>query len=836
MQKKIVSNAVLSISQKRAKRNGTFNKNSENQFEQIKKKPKTKDEDLKYFLANIYNYLINDSEKLDECQLKLFEDFGKNQNPNENEINENFYDETDYLTEVELTEIRNNYQKFELGDYLLVFPNPDQIKKNRPVTYKEALGVFDQVFGKSKENLNKKNIIREKVAFIKAFQDLEDYVKKENETDLENEEEKFTKIEEEQKNEKKNGYLKNIFDKKNKKLQPKEEFTKNIATLESQLSKEEEDLLQKDKFTDEEMKDLKLVFTKLAQIKNVKKKFCQGGYLQKKIFNNKKDAGYDYLCKNARTNDFLTLIRNFIITKLALISKIHTRLFLSSTGKDVLLVLNCDQNVLEQYANMVGMTKEMELGACDLLSLEPVDGLMRPLRLKNFLKLDDQEEEKKKAHNKKNEEKKEKSINLEELADSIEEKILDHKNDLQNTCRGIYKEIKVLSKEQMRMLLIDKSFQINEYLKNLVKTYKIQLPDTKTEIQNDSEITREEWNAYFIYLCYLEKYFHLLTVENKGNKQIENNILFILKLIFRKAVGDSNEIHDEVHKANFLLYLFGIKKKKSILKTIWNKLQMNPSAPFSKFFISEKSKDDQSNTKKMLWRSYERSERGERSIFLNMEKMKIINDIILKHFNISYLIKHQYLDSYFPLHNYYELNLEKTRKFFNPLVFNKIIKEIELGDDVDKLKEIFTDLADEAENTDFTSRNNEGSFINGTKFNIRMPWYISIDAIRNYFGEKIAIYFSFLSFYTIEIFPMAIIGFFAQIFIYLDIQADAIKLSFSILIIVWSTVFIEMWKRRQHMFAVKYGQLDFQEEEAEQPDFKGKIFKCKNLFYFFFTR
>ena len=60
-----------------------------------------------------------------------------------------------------------------------------------------------------------------------------------------------------------------------------------------------------------------------------------------------------------------------------------------------------------------------------------------------------------------------------------------------------------------------------------------------------------------------------------------------------------------------------------------------------------------------------------------------------------------------------------------------------------------------------------------------------------------------------------------KVLIYANAQADAVKLSFSILIIVWSTVFIEMWKRRQAMFAIKYGQMDFQEEESERPDFEG---------------
>ena len=141
--------------------------------------------------------------------------------------------------------------------------------------------------------------------------------------------------------------------------------------------------------------------------------------------------------------------------------------------------------------------------------------------------------------------------------------------------------------------------------------------------------------------------------------------------------------------------------------------------------------------------------------------MKLINDIILKYFNMVYLVKHQYVGSYFPLHNYYELSNTKTKKYFSNLEYAKLIQSKTKQEDYKKLYLLFMDLSDEAESTDFDS---DGSYLEiETKFNYKRPWYINIETIRNYFGEKIAIYFSFLSFYTLEMAIMALLGFIAQV-------------------------------------------------------------------------
>lgn len=116
------------------------------------------------------------------------------------------------------------------------------------------------------------------------------------------------------------------------------------------------------------------------------------------------------------------------------------------------------------------------------------------------------------------------------------------------------------------------------------------------------------------------------------------------------------------------------------------------------------------------------------------------------------------------------------------------------------------------------------------------PWHIPIDPIRDYFGEKIAIYFSFLTFYSKYKLIMAIIG--VIIFIlhktFLG-TADALAYKwttfiYALLILIWSIIFSEQWKRRQKLFAIRYGQdnTDALTQKVIRSGFEGEYIRDKS--------
>jgi len=47
------------------------------------------------------------------------------------------------------------------------------------------------------------------------------------------------------------------------------------------------------------------------------------------------------------------------------------------------------------------------------------------------------------------------------------------------------------------------------------------------------------------------------------------------------------------------------------------------------------------------------------------------------------------------------------------------------------------------------------------------------------------------------------------------------RLIFSFFIIIWATIFTENWKAQETLFAIEYGQTDYEQKEKDRPGFKG---------------
>ncbi|KAA0724532.1 Anoctamin-10 Transmembrane protein 16K [Triplophysa tibetana] len=123
-------------------------------------------------------------------------------------------------------------------------------------------------------------------------------------------------------------------------------------------------------------------------------------------------------------------------------------------------------------------------------------------------------------------------------------------------------------------------------------------------------------------------------------------------------------------------------------------------------------------------------------------------------------------------------------------------------------------------------------------------WGQPLDGIQAYFGGTIAYYFSFLDFYTLSLFPPAILGMFIIFFLpsinfssenttasestqakedndQPSVSSYVVQAVFSML---WSTVFMELWKRRSAALSYRWGTFNLAEEFQEpRPGFHGEI-------------
>ncbi|KAJ3590274.1 hypothetical protein NHX12_008228 [Muraenolepis orangiensis] len=104
--------------------------------------------------------------------------------------------------------------------------------------------------------------------------------------------------------------------------------------------------------------------------------------------------------------------------------------------------------------------------------------------------------------------------------------------------------------------------------------------------------------------------------------------------------------------------------------------------------------------------------------------------------------------------------------------------------------------------------------------------YQPLDHIRDYFGEKIALYFAWLGFYTGWLLPAAVVGTVVFLFGFWLINTDvaARELCDSDIIIVfmalWSVAFLEFWKRTCSGLTHRWDCSQYQEvEERPRPEF-----------------
>ena len=83
--------------------------------------------------------------------------------------------------------------------------------------------------------------------------------------------------------------------------------------------------------------------------------------------------------------------------------------------------------------------------------------------------------------------------------------------------------------------------------------------------------------------------------------------------------------------------------------------------------------------------------------------------------------------------------------------------------------------------------------------------FIYLDEVRDYFGETIALYFAFLGFYTKFLVPVCLVALVHKFFFTDEMEEE--NAWFAVLNLIWTTVFLEIWKRECSSLSFQWGTL-----------------------------
>jgi len=105
-----------------------------------------------------------------------------------------------------------------------------------------------------------------------------------------------------------------------------------------------------------------------------------------------------------------------------------------------------------------------------------------------------------------------------------------------------------------------------------------------------------------------------------------------------------------------------------------------------------------------------------------------------------------------------------------------------------------------------------------------MPWEQPLFAVKEYFGEKIALYFCFMSHYTRWLCFPAVVGVPVQLYAWATGNYGNASLPvYAFVVAMWAIVMLEYWKREENMTSLKWGMVGYEDTERDRPDFKGKM-------------
>lgn len=231
------------------------------------------------------------------------------------------------------------------------------------------------------------------------------------------------------------------------------------------------------------------------------------------------------------------------------------------------------------------------------------------------------------------------------------------------------------------------------------------------------------------------------------------------------------------------------RNKKYALKNLWDWMEfLKPTGPYCDF---------SSAYPENVWKRYKSYNTLESSLLRNVDILKMIPSYIGRKLDLHYLKSKKIVKEFYPLHNFYELNGKINKSEVS--MFQDYCEGVKI-----KKKDLIFKW-------------------NNRFFDTNLP----LGKIRKYYGEKIGLYFAFVSLYGNFLAVPSIVGIGVFIiqrmytpYFYIVIILNTF---YSIYMTTIAITLLEVWKRKQSSLAIEWGQTDFEEDEVPRPQFKGKL-------------
>ena len=494
---------------------------------------------------------------------------------------------------------------------------------------------------------------------------------------------------------------------------------------------------------------------------------------------------------------FLYFVFKLIQMKL-IENQVNTRTILNDDRTKLYLVLRCMEPMLMKQAEILELPKELELGFADILSLQPVDENLRflidkPKYFKELLK-----EERKKGDPK--------------------PVLIDGKVDTLSGIANIYDKIAALRSEAIRDHVIVLIKEHKRFLGELVGSFEMSSSlHQAAKIKQNELMSRRELNAFYTYIVVF-RYWANKVKGYMTTKGLSHYYPFLIRLVHLKAIGDTGQgislAQGIIKKVANIIY-----EDSPSMQTFWDQMNLSPLVPYSVYNSGDRYQS--------YFKTYQINEKGDRSIFSLKERVQLLFQFLHRLIDLEPLYDKRLILDISPLHDPFSLKgLRKftlMKKIVDPSERDKAGDHLESLNNLDhlmgKLHQLMDYMSDEAMESDFINT----SVAEACKFNLKNLWNFPVESFRQYFGDRLALYFLFMNFFNKNLMNVSIVIFLVNLWRQSSsgsgdkVQEGYALLIMSVIIVIWNNIFIQSWKRRERLYVITNGMNISEPKEEMRP-------------------